>query len=453
MSTPRRITPLFLAALKPGKDNGELVIDPGTRGHGALVMRVTDTGKPIYYRYFNQGRRRFELVGHFDPKGARSWHTSGRCNKGNPLTLAAAREGFHELARLAKSVGDLKTHFQEERATEDAKRRQAEVEARAGSFGDLLRVYVTALRAGAKPSADEVEKVLRRNVDMAFPRLLSIRANEITPEDIQAVLARMINRGCTRQTNIVRSYLRAAFAHVGQRHDFDPRRLANEGKIFRLPGNPVDLVPRIQEYERMGERVLSSEELRTYFAALSGIVNPIVRSALSLHFLTGGQRLRQLLRATWADCDLQAGVLTLLDRKGRAKPREHLVPLLPEAVAVFEELATITGAFTLVFTTNGEVPLRLETLCHAIRPLTRQLDESFSLRDVRRSVETRLAEVGVIKEIRAQLLSHGRGDRIAQTYDKYSYLPKKRKALEVWRGIVFGTTADNVVCLPSRTSR
>jgi hypothetical protein len=107
MSTPRRVTPLFLAALKPGKDNGELVIDPGTRGHGALVMRVTDTGKPIYYRYFNQGRRRFELVGHFDPKGARSWHTSGRCNKGNPLTLAAAREGFHELARLAKSVGDI----------------------------------------------------------------------------------------------------------------------------------------------------------------------------------------------------------------------------------------------------------------------------------------------------------------------------------------------------------
>ena len=59
----------------------------------------------------------------------------------------------------------------------------------------------------------------------------------------------------------------------------------------------------------------------------------------------------------------------------------------------------------------------------------------------------------MIKEIRAQLLSHGRGDRIAQTYDKYPYLPEKRKALEVWHGIVFGTTADNVVCLPSRTSR
>lgn len=452
MNKPKRITSEYLKALRPGQNNGEVVIDPGTRGHGALVMRVTDTGKLLYYRYFHEGKRRFELVGHFDPKGAKSWHTNGRCNKGGLLTLAAAREGFHELARLAKSVGNLKAYFQEEHAKEEAKRRQAEIEARAGSFSDLLNVYVGALRAAGKPSADEVEKVLRRNVHRAFPQLLAMRANEITPEDIQTILALMIKRGCTRQTNIVRSYLRAAFAHVGQRHDFDPRRLANDGKTFRLQGNPVDLVPRIQEYERMGERVLSSEEVCAYVDALSAVENPTVRAALRLHLLTGGQRPRQLLRATWADCDLQAGVLTLVDRKGRTKPREHLVPLLPEAVDLLQELAATTGTFDWPFTSYGKVPIRLETLSHTVGEIARQFGQPFTLRDVRRTVETRLAELGVSKEIRSQLLSHGRGDRIAQTYDKYSYLPEKRRALEAWRNLVFGTYAgpDNIVSLPWR---
>jgi integrase len=261
----------------------------------------------------------------------------------------------------------------------------------------------------------------------------------------------MIKRGCTRQTNVVRSYLRAGFAHVGQRHDFDPRRLANDGKTFRLQGNPVDLVPRIQEFERMGERVLSSEEVRAYVDTLPEVKNPTVRAVLHFHLLTGGQRPQQLLRATWADCDLQAGVLTLVDRKGSTKPREHLLPLLPEAVEILEGLKATTGTFRWPFTSYGTVPIRLETLAHAVGELGRQFGQPFTLRDLRRTVETRLAELGVRKEIRAQLLSHGRGDRIAKTYDKYSYLPEKRRALEAWRDLVLGTdtSAGGVVAFRS----
>jgi hypothetical protein len=40
----------------------------------------------------------------------------------------------------------------------------------------------------------------------------------------------------------------------------------------------------------------------------------------------------------------------------------------------------------------------------------------------------------VSKEIRAQLLSHGRSTGVqAKHYDCYAYLPEKREALEKWQ--------------------
>ena len=40
----RRVTSTYLENLKPGQDNVEVVIDRGARGHGALILRVSDTG-------------------------------------------------------------------------------------------------------------------------------------------------------------------------------------------------------------------------------------------------------------------------------------------------------------------------------------------------------------------------------------------------------------------------
>ena len=254
--------------------------------------------------------------------------------------------------------------------------------------------------------------------------------------------------------NLTRSYLRAAFQYAGVTHDFDPRRLATQEKVFRLRGNPVDLVPRIAEYERIGERVLSEDEVRRYFRALGTVRNPIVAAALRLHLLTGGQRPRQLMAARWTDYDFTADSVALVDRKGRAEARVHLVPLLPETVEVVNALRDVTGGYDRPLTTNGRVTIRLETLAAAVRDIAKYFESPFTLRDVRRTVETRLAALGIPKEIRAQLLSHGRGDKIARTYDKHHYLDEKRRALEVWRN--FLTEADtpkNVIAIGSARAK
>ena len=58
--------------------------------------------------------------------------------------------------------------------------------------------------------------------------------------------------------------------------------------------------------------------------------------------------------------------------------------------------------------------------------------EPFNLRDVRRTVETMLAGMGVSRETRAQLLSHGLGGVQAVHYDRHSYMDEKRAALRAW---------------------
>ena len=58
---------------------------------------------------------------------------------------------------------------------------------------------------------------------------------------------------------------------------------------------------------------------------------------------------------------------------------------------------------------------------------------SFQQRDLRRTVETMLQRLGIDKEVRAHLLSHGRTKGVqAKHYERYDFLAEKRQALEKW---------------------
>ena len=432
-----RITSTYLESLKCGKGNGEYVIDSGVRGQGALLLRVTDSAKLIYYRYFFDGKRRFELVGYFAADGNRHYSAA---NKGGVLTLAAAREGFHEMMRLQNAYGDLKVHFEREarqlRAeAEDASRRAQEA-SQLGTFEDLLDVYIAALRSRGKVSAPDVEALFKRHVKIPSRRLLAVPAHQVTTDDIHGILKRVTIRG-ERQANMLRSYLRAAFAHAGTGHDYSlDKRAAKTDKRFRLTANPVNPTGRHQQAEPI-KRYLSESEIKAYFAIVEQVSSPVTRAFLKFHLYTGGQRPRQLLNAAWTNFDLRNDVLTVLDRKGRAKPRTHLVPLLPEALEVLRAITPLTGSYDRPFQNAEDTVLRLETIAKAVAAISasesngkKTFSTPFTIRDIRRTVATYLAEAKFPKEVRAYLLSHDRGGRIEETYNQHDYLDEKREALE-----------------------
>ena len=221
-----RLTVKAVEAAKPGK-----VLTDGAlgRGSGKLVLRVRAT-KEWYFRYRLGGRSVLLKLGEYPAMG-----------------LPEARQRAGELGRLVREGVDPKAKEREDaeeahRAAEAA-HREAEREARRGSLGQLLGAYVEALRTQGKVSARGVERLFSRAVVRPFPDLAARKAGDIEPGDIQQILAGLLRRGVTRDVNICRSYLRAAFSFGGQQ-DFDPGTLARDGVVFKLKSNPVTLIPR-----------------------------------------------------------------------------------------------------------------------------------------------------------------------------------------------------------------
>jgi len=79
----------------------------------------------------------------------------------------------------------------------------------------------------------------------------------------------------------------------------------------------------------------------------------------------------------------------------------------------------------------------------------------FLLADVRRTCETRMAELGVSKDLRAQIQSHGLGGVQDRHYDRYEYLKEKRIALDAWAAWLAGgqRSGANVVGIKTRSKK
>jgi hypothetical protein len=250
-------TDQFLRSLKPAPrpyKRAELA----PKGEGRLTVRVLPSGsKEFFYRYRVNGNDRMLALGRFDPQGKTG------------VTLAQVRETLKATRALQRATGDVKAH----QRTEE---RRAEIEARKGTLRQLLAAYVQSLRDANKPSAYAAEHIFERHVTKAFPRFVDLKANEVLPEHIGEILAKMVKAGITRQVNKTRAYLRAAFAY-GAKADHDPRTLARDGALFALRSNPVSLTPVIREYERARERTLSEDELRAFWKALDSL--PVIQGA------------------------------------------------------------------------------------------------------------------------------------------------------------------------------
>ena len=413
MSEQRTFTDAYISSLKP-KAKPYKRAEYAPKGEGRLTVRVLPTGtREFFYRYRVKGQDKTLSLGRY----------------GNGRSLADIRREYRKHRDLQDKTGDVKEHLRTEE-------RQKELERRRGTLRQLLDAYVQALKNAGKPSWKQAEGVFRRNILEPFPTIASAKASEIEPGDAQRILARMVKAGITRQVNVTRSYLRAAF-QWGAEADHDPRRVASDGVLFGLKTNPVATVPRIKEYENVGERTLLEDELRAFWKALDPL--PAVQKAtLRLNLALACQRPTQLLRAEWAAFDFAEGTMLLKDSKGRGGSRDQLVPLTAFALEQLQPLRDLNGKAGSPFTKDGKRVMVLETLSVAVREVSDGLKKkeripTFQLRDLRRTSETMLQKLGIDKEVRAHLLSHGRAQGVqGKHYERYDFLPEKRQALERW---------------------
>lgn len=422
--------------------------DPAPRGAGRLAVRCRPNGaRLLMFRHtLVDGTRDALALGVYDSTGLAG------------LDLSEARARVGELARLRQSgVDDLRAHF----ATQAEAQRAAEAERRTmaerGSLAALCDAYAGTLKGRA--SHGDVRRQLALHVTEAFPELAAQPAATIKAEQFRDVLARLIEAGKGRTAAKVRSYLRSAYS-VAMRAGLDPS-VPGEFAAFRVEANPLERLPSLAQFNRARDRALTQPELVAFWRRVKAAREGVRRDAIMALLLLGGQRAAQLLRATRADVDLAGLTITLCDPKGRnraANPRRHVLPLVDDLTPVIaRRLRLCATADSPLFSATGTVPLREETAAELVTTVCADMAKAgelergpFTLGDLRRTCETHLAALGVSREVRAQIQSHGLGGVQQRHYDRHDYASEKLAALELFARRLAGTEAPKVVALPRR---
>ncbi len=145
----------------------------------------------------------------------------------------------------------------------------------------------------------------------------------------------------------------------------------------------------------------------------------------------------QLLRATTTDYDPDAQRLVLLDAKGRRQqPRRHEIALGSRAAVILDRLSGVAAKRLDGRLFGRTVPDSGGDVVAAISAAMVEAGEArgpFAFRDMRRTVETLMAEqLRVSKDIRARIQSHGLGGVQDRHYDRADYGAQIRAALTKW---------------------
>lgn len=463
----QQIRAATLEAERTGRD--VWLTDPAPRGAGRFMVRCTPSGSRIFaLRYtLPDGSRDTLRIGSYHPEGAEGG-----------FTLEEGRKAAAELQALYQSgIRDLRDHLDGQRKAADAARAaadraeaEAQAQAKRGSLRALCESYAGTLKGRA--SEGDVRNIFQNHVITPWPALADKPAAEVTAYELRDVLARLTNpadgsepKGRTAAK--LRSYLRAAYA-LAMRADLDPTVPGTLAE-FRIEANPADRLPALSKFSNTRDRALTLGELRAFWTRVRALPDTATADALRACLMLGGQRPTQLLRVTAAALNREDWTILIEDMKGRGraannKPRRHVLPV-PEVLRPLLErraalchshespLFSSAGGADAVAVREESVSVLVADLCKAMAAADELERGPFRLADLRRTAETHLAALGVSKDVRAQLQSHGLGGVQDRHYDRHGYMDEKAAALVAWIDRMEGRAAEVTTLAERRTRR
>jgi len=421
-------------------------------GQKWISTKDKETGKPIYpgVRYYKHPTRKhgvgFDryIAIRYQKKGKRIEEGIGWTSEKDPedneyWTEKKAALLLDRLKGAAKhGKQEAPTRIAEQREREQA-RREAEEKAKQKedarkeaeqkyTLKALLKTYVEHLKKqGKNRTAAAMESCVKCHLLESDPKLANKPAALVTSKELAELIRKVSEKGYSRTSGILRSTLSAAYNCA--RHSQYDTDLPSEFIDFNVVNNPIDVIKAIAI--NAGQRVLTDDELKTFISALGDTPLDL---AIKVALYAGGQRMVQLLRAEFIHWDAQNRTLLLYDGKGkRRKAREHLLPLQGTAAGIVESIMETHPSKWIFSNDSGKTPIHEANTGKRISQIIADKEMvDFNYRDIRRTCETMLARLGVNKDTRAQLLSHGISGVQAVHYDRHDYLNEKRAALSRW---------------------
>jgi integrase len=205
-----------------------------------------------------------------------------------------------------------------------------------------------------------------------------------------------------------------------------------------IPSNPIARVRLVRE-RRARRPVMSVAEEVKLLAAASKHLRPIAIAAVDT-----GMRRGELLHQIWEDVDFDRKLISVTHSK-TPEGEHRLIPMTGRLHGILEQLRKPSGTvFTWekvsVATKDGQ-PVREVRECpiHRIKTgwagaLRRAGIPHYRFHDLRHTFNSRLAEIGIIADVRKELMGHSGGGDVHSLYTHVE-LPTLREAirrLEAW---------------------
>jgi integrase len=406
--------------------------------------------------------------------GARSWSFRFRDPRSNRLTRATL--GTYpdlSLADAREKAIDMRRSVAKGKNPVEEKRREQK-QAITRTFGALAVRYIKEHARRFKKTAEADERAINVHI---LPKWRARPYHSIGRRDVIELCEIIIASGKPIQANRVQALVSKIFS------------FAVDADL--LPANPC-LRLRKRASEEARRRVLSDAEITLFWNRIvARPVSPRIGLALRLVLLTG-VRVTEIAGAELGEfAHLDENQATWSIPSARSKNgRAHVVPLSPMARETVKELVHIANRraeelgkrkgrlaaarFLLVSPAEDDKPIDGHALSVAMARFGRALsvkrkDDAQELdaehvraaafwfgdrptaHDLRRTLATRLAALGVPAEDVKACLNHARNDVTGRHYDQYDRFREKRRALELWseqvQRIIEGAPTSNVVSL------
>jgi integrase len=345
-----------------------------------------------------QGGRRV-WIAQYRPSGSRRTRrvTLGTVEK---LAPVQAREAARKLlARVALG--------QDPQGDKEAKRAQS-----VRTFRAAVEAYLAAKQAKLRPVSHRINKLYLLDGDYFRP-LHSIGVGEITHPDIAARLSAIARSHSPHTAAAARGAISAAF-----------RWFMEEGWTTKNPvigtRKPADPMPR--------ERVLSDAELvQVWNTSGDDNFGRIIRLLILL-----GSRRQEVGGMRWSELNLEAGTWTLPAERSK-NHRPHTIALPPTAIEIIKSVPQTNrdhlfgdragDGFTSWSRGKQDLDQRL---AGKVKP--------WRLHDLRRTVATKMADIGIEPHHIEATLNHFSGHRrgVAGVYNRSNYERAVKAAIARW---------------------
>ena len=390
------LTDAALKALKP-KEKLYKVTD-----RDGMYVLVTPNGT-LSFRldYRLNGRRETVVFGKYGPTG---------------LSLARARE---------KCI-DAKRAISEGRSPAIEKQREKRRLLEAKSFGEFGEKWLLA-----GPMAESTRSMRRSVFEREMLPIWRKRLlNEITPDDLRAHCAAIVERGAPATAIHVRDILKQIYGFA----ILHGEKVANPADEVG-PASIASFVPR--------DRSLSPAEIRVMLKQLEHVATlPTIRLGLRLYLLTMVRK-SELLDATWSEIDFVNAVWSI-PKERMKRSKAHNVYLSRQVFDIFIALKTCAGnsKYVLPSRYDADAPMSRATFNRVTYLVVKQARkeglplEPFTVHDLRRTGSTILNELGFNSDWIEKCLAHEDGRSSRGIYNKAEYEVQRRHMMQEWSNIV-----------------